>query len=118
MIRWLRARPLTMAYLLIVLSFTAAMAGVAWEAEQRREALCETVNEQQALVHRLVDVVLERPESEGLRLTTLPEFRSLDPETQAYLIALEARSAGSTDDDGIEARLRRFADSLQPAECS
>lgn len=119
---WLRSHPLTIAYMLICVVFASSLAGIAWEADQRRESLCETVNDQQAVLSDLLDVVLDdRVTGEGLPLTALPEFQALDIETQAYLIALEASSVRDDENDpeSFDNRLRRFADSrLVPAECS
>lgn len=119
MIRWTRTHPLTFAYVLIVFTFATALLGVAWEAEVRRESLCETVNDQQAVLGDLLDVVLE-DRGTGLPLTSLPQFQALDAPTRDYLIALEAASNGtdSDDPDSFDNRLRRFADTrLVPAEC-
>lgn len=117
MIRWLRAHPLTIAYLLIIAVFAFALWGVQHEESERRSALCETVNDQQAVLADLLETVLDDDGSGGLPLTALPEFQQLDPDTQDYLSALEALSA-QDDPDSLDDRLRRFAaERLVPAEC-
>lgn len=116
MIRWLRTHPNAVSLLLIVAVAAAGLWGVQHEAEVRRRELCETVNDQQAVLADLVDTVLAG-DGGGLPLTALPEFHNLDPATQDYVLALEAASRGD-DPNGLDDRLRRFADErLVPADC-
>lgn len=117
MVGWLRRHQLSFAYALIVLSMMAALLGIQNEAEERRAALCRVVNDQQAVLADLLEVVLEDGDRGGLPLTKLPEFQRLDPATQDYLAALEALS-GRDDPDDLDDRLRRFAEErLEPVDC-
>jgi hypothetical protein len=133
-VRWLRRHPLTVAYVLAVGGMVGAVAGIQDEAdhrraEDRRQAevvqaqasavtvkLCHTVNDQQAIIADVIDVVLDS--GGGVSFTDIPGFKRLDQATQDYFRELEA--ALSADPGGsLEDRLREFAATrLIPAECT
>ncbi len=124
--RWIRRHPLIIAYVLAIAAFTAAVAGMQREGDQRRAEdkrqteqttadLCETVNDQQAVLSDLLDVVLSG--DSGLHLSQIPSFQQLDAATQRFFLDLEALSA-QDNPNSLDERLRAFAaDRLVPAEC-
>jgi hypothetical protein len=125
MIHWARAHSLSIAYILIVSFFATALFAVQREADDRRAEdqraaqsvtaeLCHTVNDQQAVLSDLIELVTSR-EGSSLPLTSVPEFQRLDTDTQAWVMAF---LAGAKQGPNLDAELEQFAaQRLVPADC-
>lgn len=77
----------------------------------RRAEICLSFDDLQTVSRDLIDLVLDDGGGGGgVPLTAVPEFRALDPKTQAYLVALQTAAANSANPNALAERLATFRD--------
>lgn len=117
---WLRRHPLLIAYLLMGLIGFAALTGIRQESASRRGELCHRLNDQTAVIKELVDIATT-PRGSGVALTQLPEFDRLDPDTQAFFVAIQTAQTNAAKNgrtDTVSEALTKFArEKLVPTSC-
>lgn len=94
---------------IVVTGVVVALFGVRAEGTERREQICEALENGQRVDRLLINTVLDTPGG-GIPLLDVESFRSLPPEVRTYVRDLATASAPDPGARSLAARLESFRD--------
>lgn len=97
--QWGRAKVNAFAATIVFVLLTLSLSAAFWVNEHQNEVSCENQKDNRQVITQVVILATEPSPAGALDFTAVPGFSNVDPETQAYLIALGTALDGRQDDE-------------------